>query len=457
MSRRLYPEYKPSGVEWLGDIPASWEAKRVRTVLSRNDSGVWGEDFDDEGVIVLRSTEQTVDGDWKIVEPARRRLSAREHAAALLREGDLVLTKSSGSSLHIGKTSIVTREVAALNCCYSNFMQRLRVRPGIEARFMWYVLNGEIGRKQFDYLSSTTTGLANLNGEVIGNVTAVFPSPAEQRAIAAFLERETARIDALIEKKQRQIELLQEKRAALISHTVTKGLPAAAAAQAGLDPNVKMKDSGIEWLGQIPEHWDAIPVKRRYGIQLGKMLQNNPESDTDVSVPYAKALHVRWGKVDTSDLPDMWASPSEVKHFGVKSGDLLVCEGGEAGRAGIVDSAPAPCIIQNALHRVRGKGTDVRFLQYVLQTVGSGGWFDVLCNKATIAHFTREKLAELRVPMPVSLAEQLSIDAFLDRETARIDALIEKINSSINLLREYRTALISAAVTGKIDVREEVA
>ncbi|GMT42254.1 MAG: hypothetical protein IEMM0002_0665 [bacterium] len=174
----------------------------------------------------------------------------------------------------------------------------------------------------------------------------------------------------------------------------------------------KYKPSGIEWLGEIPEHWSLLAVKRQYEIQLGKMLQNNPATEADISAPYLKALHVRWGKVDASDLPDMWASPTDIKQFGVKSGDLLVCEGGEAGRAGIVDSAPVPCIIQNALHRVREKGGDVHFLQYVLQAVNSGGWFDVLCNKATIAHFTREKLAELRMPLPPSLAEQRSIAEF---------------------------------------------
>ena len=210
------------------------------------------------------------------------------------------------------------------------------------------------------------------------------------------------------------------------------------------------KPSGVAWLGDVPEHWEVISVKRRYEIQLGKMLQNKPYSDLDVSVQYIKALHVLWGKVDTSDLPEMWASPTDLKQFNIKSGDLLVCEGGEAGRAGIVDSAPDPCIIQNALHRVRGNGADVRFLQYALKTVGSRGWFDALCNKATIAHFTREKLAELRMPTP-TLSEQRAIAAFLDRETARIDTLIEKKRRQIELLQEKRSALISHAVTKGLD------
>jgi type I restriction enzyme S subunit len=286
-----------------------------------------------------------------------------------------------------------------------------------------------------------------INASDIGSLPFPVIPPDEQHTIAAFLDWETERIDILIAKKERQIELLQEKRAALISHAVTKGL----------DPNSKMKDSGIEWLGEIPAGWITISVKRKYAIQLGKMLQNNPESDKDVSVPYIKALHVLWGKVDTSDLPEMWASPSDVKQFEIRSGDLLVCEGGEAGRAGILEFPPTPCIIQNALHRVRGKNGNIRFLQYVLQAISSAGWFDVLCNKATIAHFTREKLAEIRVPFPLSLDEQHSIADFLDRETAQIDLMTSKIEESITKLREYRTALISAAVTGKIDVRKEVA
>src|SRR5262245_62102819 len=130
-------QYKASGVEWLGDIPAHWQVKRIKTVLVRNDGGVWGEDAYDDGYIVLRSTEQTIDGMWNIENPARRKLSALEHAAASLKEGDLVITKSSGSALHIGKTSIVTAEIERLDCCFSNFMQRIRVHANSSPKFLW--------------------------------------------------------------------------------------------------------------------------------------------------------------------------------------------------------------------------------------------------------------------------------------------------------------------------------
>ncbi|MHC1575309.1 MAG: restriction endonuclease subunit S [Candidatus Methanogasteraceae archaeon] len=186
------------------------------------------------------------------------------------------------------------------------------------------------------------------------------------------------------------------------------------------------RDSGVEWLGAVPEGWSAVAVKHHFNIQLGKMLQNKPDSDADILIPYAKALHVLWGSVITDDLPEMWAKPSDIQQYGIRGDDLLVCEGGEVGRAGVVTSPPEQCIIQNALHRVRAKkSSDVQFLGYVLHAVNSSTWFDVLCNKATIAHFTREKCADLRIPVP-PLPEQHAIAAFLDRETGRIDALVAK-------------------------------
>ena len=122
-THRPYPAYRPSGVEWLGNIPMHWKTIRLKSVLARNDSGVWGEEPGNHGgTVVLRSTEQTIDGGWAISDPARRGLSSRERADALLAVGDLVVTKSSGSEFHIGKTSLVTEDVAGLQACFSNFI-----------------------------------------------------------------------------------------------------------------------------------------------------------------------------------------------------------------------------------------------------------------------------------------------------------------------------------------------
>ncbi|HDH50848.1 MAG TPA: hypothetical protein ENG75_05820 [Nitrospirae bacterium] len=217
----------------------------------------------------------------------------------------------------------------------------------------------------------------------------------------------------------------------------------------------KYKNSGIEWLGEIPEGWKTLECKFGYSIQLGKMLQNESQTVDDEKAPYLKALNVQWENVDTYDLPEMWASLKDFEKYSVKDGDLLVCEGGEVGRAGIILNTPIKCIIQNALHRVRPKkGNSSKYLMYLLEVASFQGWFDILCNKATIAHFTGDKFGCFLITLP-PIDEQKSIASFLDRDTKRIDTIIEKVKTSIEKLREYRTALISAAVTGKIDVREE--
>lgn len=213
------------------------------------------------------------------------------------------------------------------------------------------------------------------------------------------------------------------------------------------------KDSGVSWLGEVPAHWEVKPVKRYYAIQLGKMLQTRPNSPYDIEVPYLKAQHIQWFSVRTSDAPRMWASPRDIQQFGITVGDLLVCEGGEGGRCGIVKEIPEGFIIQNSLHRVRPRDHCRNdYLQYVMSVIATTGWFDALNNKATIAHFTREKFGALYIPIP-SPNEQTAIVRFLDHMDRRIRRAIRARKKRINLLEECKQALIHQAVTGEIDVR----
>ncbi|MBE2234494.1 MAG: restriction endonuclease subunit S [Anaerolinea sp.] len=220
-----------------------------------------------------------------------------------------------------------------------------------------------------------------------------------------------------------------------------------------LPPYPAYKDSGVPWLGRIPAHWDATMTKRHYSIQLGKMLQNTPKSNDDKSIPYLKAQHVQWFAVRSHGLPHMWASPVEIEGYGVQVGDLLVCEGGEGGRSGLVKSIGGPAIIQNALHRVRPSSFCRNdFLQYVMSTVSAIGWFDALNNKATIAHFTYEKFGALGIPIPPP-HEQRAITRYLDHVDRRIRRTIRARQKLIALLEEQKQAVIHLAVTGQIDVR----
>lgn len=208
----------------------------------------------------------------------------------------------------------------------------------------------------------------------------------------------------------------------------------------------------VPWQPCVRSGWPAVQVKHMFETSLGKMLQPQPATEDDVEVPYIKSLHVQWRGVSFEDLPTMWASPMDIEQLGLRVGDLMVCEGGEVGRGALVLSDPPPlCIFQNALHRVRARElNDVRYLNYCLKQAAEAGWFDVLCNRATIAHFTVEKFRELRLHLPSGEAQRL-IANYLDRETAHIDALIAEKERMLALLEEKRAALISRVVTRGLD------
>ena len=279
----------------------------------------------------------------------------------------------------------------------------------------------------------------------VGDLPVLLPQQVEQRAIAAFLDRETAKIDGLVERKERLIELLQEKRTALITRAVTRGL----------DPNVPMKDSGVEWLGEIPAHWDIAPVYARYEVALGKMLDTKRVTG-ESSGRYLRNVDVQWDAVNVEDLPKMDFPSSERNRYLLRPEDLLVCEGGEVGRTAIWDGELDECFYQKAIHRMRpwSDSEIPRFFYFLMYALAKRGVFTAGGNPNTIDHLTAVQLRHYRVPFP-GTSEQHSITVFLDRKTAKIDALIAKVDEAIDHLREFRTALISAAVTGKIDVREE--
>lgn len=206
------------------------------------------------------------------------------------------------------------------------------------------------------------------------------------------------------------------------------------------------------WQPCVAAGWSQQQLKRPFSINLGKMLQNAPASMEDVEVPYLKAQHVQWNGVRLSDLPTMWASPSEIAGLEVRAGDLLVCEGGEVGRTALVSGQPpAQTIIQNALHLVRGRASaEPRFLAYVLHHAAAQGWFDVLCNRSTIAHFTVEKFGEMWTWLPEA-SLQCAIADYLDHETSHLDRLVAAKERVLGLLAEKRRALITRAVTRGLD------
>ncbi|NAZ53267.1 restriction endonuclease subunit S [Vibrio toranzoniae] len=297
----------------------------------------------------------------------------------------------------------------------------------------------------FKGLKPFYTGLRKVvRAETFSNIEMPCPSFEEQQKIANFLDHETAKIDTLITKQEKLIELLKEKRQAVISHAVTKGL----------NPDAPMKDSGVEWLGEVPEHWIVSQIKYGYEITLGKMLTKEPKSQYYELKPYLKAVNVQPNGVDVIKVDKMWFSPKELKSLRLKHGDVLISEGGDVGRAAIWEAQLEECYIQNALNRARPiNSNSSTFLLYWMKFLKHTEYIDIICNKATIAHYTAEKVEASPLIIP-PLMEQQCIAQYLNKQSDKFDLLTNKAQQAIQLMKERKTALISAAVTGKIDVRD---
>jgi type I restriction enzyme, S subunit len=273
------------------------------------------------------------------------------------------------------------------------------------------------------------------------------PPKDEQRAIAGFLDRETGKIDVLVKKKERLIGLLREKRTAMISHAVTKGLIS----------NPLMKDSGIEWLGQIPAHWEVKRLRDVADtIQTGPFgSQLHAEDYSSGGVPVINPANIEHGRLlpDADCAVDAETFQRLLRHR-LSAGDIVFARRGEMGRCGLVTAAEEGwlCGTGSLLLRCDRRVCEPSFLTYVLATTGIRDWLSLESVGSTMENLNTSILSRIPLVLPPR-SEQQAIVAHIDRETAKLDTLRAKIRKGIDRLQEYRTALISAAVTGQIDVR----
>ncbi|WP_275096999.1 restriction endonuclease subunit S [Sedimenticola hydrogenitrophicus] len=303
-----------------------------------------------------------------------------------------------------------------------------------EKHFLWEVESRSVG-----------VSYPAINASDLADIRISLPAIDTQRLIADYLDRETVRIDALVAEKEKMAALLDEKRAALISRAVTRGL----------NPNAPLKPSGLDWLGDIPAHWETPPVYARFEVQLGKMLDEKKIKGTHLA-PYLRNIDVQWGTINTSSLPEMDFDDESRVRYSLQPGDILVCEGGEIGRSAIWFGEIAECYYQKALHRLRPlNGYDnASFFVYVMQALVNLCVFSSQANAATIQHLPAEKLRTVRYPAP-PIHEQREIVSFLNRETAHLEKMDSEITHSIQLLKERRAALITSTVTGQIDIEQK--
>ncbi len=447
--RATYPAYKPSGVEWLGDVPEHWDPVRLRYRARINPSrselnGMLG-DLDVSFVPMEAVHEYgglTLDQTRPLAEVAT--------GYTYFRDGDVLAAKIT-PCFENGKGSIADGLVNGIGFGTTE-LHVLRPCPELDRRFLFYVTISHAFRNFGAAEMYGAGGQKRVPDDFIRDFRQPIPSRDEQKAIAAFLDRETARIDALIEKKRRQIELLQEKRAALISHAVTKGLPAAAAAQAGLDPNAPMKDSGIEWLGQIPKHWEAKRLKHAIHIRGGQV---DPRLEQYGRMILIAPNHIEsgTGRVLNPDTAEEQGAISGKYLF--RRGDVLYSKiRPELAKACI---APDDGLCSADMYAmVPRRGIVSAFMLYLLLSDAYTKLAVDESMRVAMPKINREDLGEIRWPFPPE-PEQAEIVLALETAIAPIGALLVKIQDSIATLQEHRTSLIAAAVTGKIDVRGEVA
>jgi type I restriction enzyme S subunit len=438
-----YPAYKNSDVEWLGKIPAHWEVKRLRFVAALNPpaSEVRGLAPDTEVSFVPMEAVGEYGGlDLSTAKP----LADVGSGYTYFRDDDVVVAKIT-PCFENGKGARAAKLLNGI-AFGTTELHVLRATEALDEQFLFYLTLSDAFRRLGEAEMYGAGGQKRVPESFVENLRHPIPSIPEQRAIAAFLDRETERIDELVMKKERVIELLQERRAALITRAVTKGL----------DANVPMKDSGIEWLGKMPAHWEVkrlwhlTPPDRRimYGIVL-------PGPHVEDGVPIVKGGDVSSERLRLNRLS---RTTHEIESGYAKSrlrgGDLVYAIRGSIGEVAIVpNELEGANLTQDAARVAYTAAVDGLWLLYALRSSAVFAQLEAGAVGATIRGINIRDLKRVSIPVP-PLIEQHAIAVFLDRAIKKIDDLIAKIHDANDRLKELRTNLISAAVTGKIDIRE---
>lgn len=435
MTLKPYPKYKPSGVEWLGEVPEHWEMKKTKSIFRLiTDSAPADNNYEllsiytDIGVKPRKDLEEkgnkasTTDGYWKV------------------EIGDLIVNKllawmgAIGYSAYEGVTSPAYDILRPSNDIYSMYYH--------------YLFRTKIAQQEFKRWSRGIMEMRlRLYFDELGNLFMPVPSIDEQKQIIDFLDRETARIDTLITKQQRMIELLKEKRQAVISHAVTKGL----------DPTVKMKESGVEWLGEVPEHWETVAIKHIVSIPVTDGPHETPEF-LDEGVPFISAEAISQGFINFDKKRGYISADLNVqyskKYFPRKYDIFMIKSGATTGVTAIVETDDEFNIWSPlAVIRCNSVLAEPYFILNFMRSAEFKQAIELGWSFGTQQNIGMNVIENISVTLP-PIDEQVKIANYLFNQTTKFDALIEKANQAIELLKERRTALISAAVTGKIDVRE---
>lgn len=431
-----YQKYKPTRCEWLKEIPEHWEFKRIKNVATYNDEALderTDPDFEIDYVDI--SSVTLIKGIEKSDSMSFEKAPSR--ARRKVKDGDIIV-----STVRTYLKAIAAISNPPKNMIVSTGFAVIRPKENLHSGFAGYLLqsNGFVGAV---VANSVGVSYPAINASDLVRIAAVEPPLEEQKAIACFLDFKTAQIDALIAKRQALLCKLSEKRTALISHAVTKGL----------DPSIPMKNSGAAWLGEIPSHWKA----KRFKFVISEPLKygaNEAAELTDTDLPrYIRITDVN----DDGTLREetFRSLPQEVaENYLLSDGDILLARSGATvGKSFIYKPSWGVAAYAGYLIRARMSGQmEADFAYLFLQSSCYWQWLNSVFIQATIQNVSAEKYANLILPVP-PIDEQLSIVTYLLSQLRRIDAQRAKASLAVDRLIEYRSAIITNAVTGKIDVR----
>ncbi|QTA91838.1 restriction endonuclease subunit S [Desulfonema magnum] len=421
-----YKKYKDSGVEWLGKIPTYWQPTKIKHLFKeRSQKG-----YPQEPLLAATQTKGVVP---KEMYENRTVVAVNDlQNLKLVEKGDFVI------SLRSFQGGI---EIAHYRGIISPAYTIMIPKKMVDGQYFKFLFKS---KGLIENLNIYVTGIRqgqNIDYSKFRNSIMPLPPVSEQKVIADFLNRKTEQANTFIEKQTRVIELLEEQKKAIINKAVTKGL----------NPDAPMKDSGVEWLGEIPAHWEVRKLKFIGKIVLGKMLCSNDLGGYHYK-HYLKSKNIGWINVIATNIDKMWFSNHELKLYKVEKGDLLLSEGGEVGKTCIWENEIEECYIQNSVHKVTiDKNNYNKFYLYYFYSIGHTGVFKAIVNQVSIAHLTREKLKEIECIVPTK-EEQQQIVTHIETQAAKIDQAIDKAEKEITLVKEYLQSLIYHVVTGRVKI-----
>lgn len=435
---KKYDEYKDSGVAWIGEVPKHWEVIKLKykyhfqtgatpnTGKKENFEGElkWANISDLNGSVVYDTTKHI------------NKEAASKCSMNISPKGSLMYSfKLSVGTVAFCGEDMYTNEAIASFIPQKNDLKYLFYCAPI---FIIHNANRNIYNAPL------------LNQELIKNALICLPSLNEQTAIATYLDTHCAKIDNLISIQQKRIALLQELKQSVITHAVTKGL----------NPNVEMKQSGVEWIGDVPKHWEVCKLKHYSQVVLGKMLMTSPPKDSEglyTLEKYLKSKNVGWLQLflDEDNIDEMWFNQYEKSIYKLQENDIVMNEGGDIGKVSCWRGVDFDCYIQNSINKITADYNRVNagFLCYWLYNLSSLGYFWSIVSQISIAHLTKEKLSNSPVVLP-PITEQAAIASYLDHKCATIDTSISNAQHQIDLLQEYKQSLITEVVTGKRKVTD---